>query len=102
MYFAVISTAIHAKLLNQFFHPKTLSTSLNLIRLIFKWAIIQESCRLLKKTLLTLLFLIIVASRSNGCWLAGHTCSDGHISSFLSILQFSSLLYIMERSKSNI
>ena len=36
----------------------------------------------LKKTLLTL-FLIIVAALSNGCWLAGHTCSDGHISSFI-------------------
>ena len=35
------------------------------------------------KKLLTLLFFIIVASRSDGCWLAGHTCSDGHISSLL-------------------
>ena len=33
------------------------------------------------KKLLTLLFFIIVASRSDGCWLTGHTCSDGHISS---------------------
>ena len=38
----------------------------------------------LKKNI-TLLFFIIVTSRSDGCWLTGHTCSDGHISSLLYI-----------------
>ena len=42
----------------------------------------QESCRFTEEKFLTLLFFIIVASRSDGCWLAGHTGSDGHISSF--------------------
>ena len=87
IYFYLIYTYIHKK--NSSF-ALNLTLSNSVIEYKFKLDspdfYVDDNTRKLSihwKKLLTLLFFIIVASRSDGCWLAGHTCSDGHISSFI-------------------